>query len=42
MLIEDQSRSIFFAPHFGHGGAGFVDIARYSSNRSSHFVQRYS
>ena len=42
MLIVDQTRSTFFAPHFGHGGAGFVDVERYSSKRSSHFVHRYS
>jgi hypothetical protein len=25
-------------PHFGHGGAGFVESERNSSNCSSHFV----
>lgn len=42
MLILDQSRSTFFAPHLGQGGAGFVEVERYSSNVSSHFVHRYS
>ena len=42
MLIRDSRRSTFFAPHAGHGGAGFVEVARYSSNFSSHFVHRYS
>ena len=34
--LRDSSRSTFSAPHFGHGGAGFVEVERYSSNRSSH------
>ncbi len=42
MLIRDQIRSTFFPPQFGHGGAGFVEVERYSSKRSSHFVHRYS
>jgi hypothetical protein len=40
--IVDQRRSTVFAPHFGHGGAGVVEVERYSSNRSSHFLHRYS
>jgi len=40
--IVDQSRSTFFPPHDGHGGAGFVEVERYSSKRWSHFVHRYS
>ena len=42
VLIVDQSRSTFLPPHFGQGGAGFVEVERYSSKRSSHFVHRYS
>jgi len=42
VLILDQTRSGETAPHFGHGGAGFVELERYSSNRSSHFLHRYS
>ena len=42
MKIVDQSRSTFFPPHDGHGGAGFVEVERYSSKRWSHFVHRYS
>lgn len=42
VLMLDQRRSTFFAPHFGQGGAGFVELDRYSSKRSSHFVHRYS
>ena len=42
VLIRESSRSTFFAPHLGQGGAGFVEIDRNSSNRSSHFVHRYS
>jgi hypothetical protein len=42
VLMLDQSRSTFFAPHFGHGGAGLSEVERYSSNFSSHFVHRYS
>ena len=42
MLIRDQSRSTFFAPQLGQAGVGLVEVARYSSNFSSHFVHRYS
>ena len=42
MLIVDHSRSTAFEPHFGHGGFGFVEVLRYSSKRSSHFLHRYS
>jgi len=40
--IGDHRRVTFFAPHVGQGGAGLVEIERYSSNRSSHFSHRYS
>ena len=42
VLIDDHRRSTFACPHLGHGGAGFVDVERYSSKRSSHDGQRYS
>ena len=42
VLIRESSRSAFLAPHFGHGGAGFVESERNSSNRSPHPSQRYS
>jgi hypothetical protein len=29
-------------PHFGHVGAGAVEVGRYSSNRSWHCSHRYS
>lgn len=40
--IGDQTRSTFFAPHFGQGGGGLVDSRRYSSNCSEHSEHRYS
>jgi len=40
--IGDHSRVTSDAPHFGHGGVGFVDTERYSSYFVSHFSQRYS
>lgn len=42
MLIREKSRVGSGAPHFGQGGAGFVEDERYSSKRSSHASQRYS
>ena len=42
MLIVDSHRETCFDPHFGHGGAGFVDVERYSSKRSWHCSHRYS
>ena len=42
MLIFESSRVGFSAPHFGHGGAGFVELERNSSKRSWHRSQRYS
>ena len=42
MLICDSSRDTFSEPHFGHGGAGFVELVRNSSKRASHASQRYS
>lgn len=39
---DDQTRSTFAVPHFGHGGAGSVESFRYSSNRSSHAEHWYS
>lgn len=42
VLIEDMSRVTFSAPQAGHGGAGFSEVERYSSNRFSHVSQRYS
>lgn len=41
-LILESSRSTLSEPHLGHGGAGFVDVERYSSYTSVHFSQRYS
>jgi hypothetical protein len=41
-LIRDHKRSTDFDLHFGQGGAGFVEVERYSSNSSSHFLHRYS
>ena len=40
--ICDQSRSTSAEPHFGQGGAGFVESERYSSKRSWQPWQRYS
>ena len=40
--MRDISRSTVFAPHFGQGGDGFVELARYSSKCSSHFLHLYS
>lgn len=42
VLMRDSLRSTFSEPHFGHGGAGFVDSARNSSKRSEHSVHSYS
>ena len=42
VLIRENRRVTFLLPHFGHGGAGLVESERNSSNRSSHFSQRYS
>ena len=42
VLTFDISRSTFCAPHAGHGGAGLVELDRYSSKRVSHDSQRYS
>ena len=42
MLIDDISRVTSPDPHFGQGGAGFSDVERYSSKRSSQESQRYS
>jgi len=42
VLILDHRRSTPSLPHLGHGGAGFVDVERYCSKRSSHDEQRYS
>lgn len=40
--IRERRRATFVEPHSGHGGAGFVDVERYSSKRVSHCSQRYS
>jgi hypothetical protein len=40
--ILDISRVTFSDPHFGHGGAGFVELDRNSSKRSSQSPHRYS
>jgi hypothetical protein len=40
--MRERTRVGSGAPHFGHGGAGFVEDERYSSKRSSHFSHRYS
>jgi hypothetical protein len=38
-----ESRRVgFAAPHLGQSGAGFVEVERYSSNRSWHCSHRYS
>jgi len=42
VLIRDISFSTTVAPHLGQGGAGFVELMRNSSKRSSHFLHRYS
>ena len=42
VLIRDISLSTLSEPHSGHGGLGFVDIDRYSSNSAWHASQRYS
>jgi hypothetical protein len=42
VLIDDISRVTLPDLHFGHGGDGFSDVARYSSKRSSHESHRYS
>ena len=42
MLIRESSRSTFASPHFGQGGAGFVEVERSSSNFSPHPSHRYS
>ena len=42
VLMREISRSAFSAPHFGHGGAGFVESERNSSNFSPHPSHRYS
>ena len=42
VLMRDHRRSTDFDLHFGQGGAGFVDVERYSSYRSPHASQRYS
>ena len=42
MLMREIFRSTFSDPHFGHGGAGFVDRLRNSSKRSEHSVHSYS
>ena len=42
MLIFESSRSSFSAPHAGQGGAGFVEVERYSSNSFPQASQRYS
>ena len=40
--IVDSSLVTFFEPHFGQGGAGFVELERYSSKRCSQSPHRYS
>ena len=42
VLIDDISRVTSADLHFGHGGGGLSDVARYSSKRSSHESHRYS
>ncbi len=42
VLIRESSRSTFASPHFGQGGAGFVEVERSSSNFSPHPSHRYS
>ena len=42
VLMRDSFRSTFAEPHFGHGGAGLVDIVRYSSKRSAQALHSYS
>ena len=42
VLMRDSSRFTPVELHFGHGGSGFVDCDRYSSNALSQAVQRYS
>ncbi|HEY6604749.1 MAG TPA: hypothetical protein VIZ44_00255 [Gaiellaceae bacterium] len=42
VLILDISLATFSEPHFGQGGAGFVELERNSSNRSSQSPHRYS
>ena len=42
MLMRDHRRSTDFDLQLGQGGAGFVELERYSSKRSSHFLHRYS
>ena len=42
VLIRENIRVTFLLPHFGHGGAGFVESERNSSNCSSQASQRYS
>ena len=42
MLIRERSRSTFVPAHFGHGGAGFVEVERNSSNRSPQPSHWYS
>ena len=40
--MGDQRRVTFADLHFGHGGAGLSEVERYSSNRSSQDLHRYS
>jgi len=42
VLIRDSRRSTLSEPHFGHGGAGFVETERNSSNRSAQASHWYS
>ena len=42
MLIFESRRVTFLPPHSGQGGAGFVELERYSSNWFPHASQRYS
>lgn len=42
VLMLENTRVGLGAPHFGQGGDGFVEVERYSSNRSSHCSHRYS
>jgi hypothetical protein len=38
----DISLVTFVEPHFGHGGAGFAELERYSSKRCSQSPHWYS
>jgi hypothetical protein len=40
--MEDISLRTFSEPQEGHGGAGFVDVERYSSYRVWQASQQYS